>query len=69
MHRALRHHTVVLPHHQHPQRAFRGGCRLISLLAPPEGRGIVIGDVHHAWSPVVGTSASVAAAAAAAVSP
>jgi hypothetical protein len=64
MHWALRHHTVVLPHHQHPQRVFRGGCGLISPLAPPGGGASSSATSTTAWSPVVGTSASVTTAAA-----
>jgi hypothetical protein len=47
MRRGLRHHAVILPHHQHPRHVFRGSCGLVSPLAPPGGWGIVVGDVHH----------------------
>jgi hypothetical protein len=55
--RALRHHPTILPHHQHPRRAFRGWCWLASQLAPPGGGASSSATSTTAWSPAVGTSA------------
>jgi hypothetical protein len=47
MRRAPQHHSVVLPQHQHPRRRLGGWLELVLPLAPPEGWGIIVGNVHH----------------------